>query len=183
MILHKDGELSAFSLDNGQQLLDVSLELKSSQLTCFEIGVTNLVASGSAFPFLIVKSLVKGEQHLYKLPTGCRGADRLVMLRDQNLLAMLSEGYFYLLDISYASEGGKITVRLNMRIPHEQVKCFDVDQNMSTLVLGTSAGNVFVYDLAKALENEKLISKKKLAMGVEQDLVITTLEKVNIKEV
>jgi hypothetical protein len=94
------------------------------------------------------------------------------MLRDQNLLCMLSESYFYLLDISYASEG-KITVKLNLRIPHEQIKCFDIDQNMTTLVLGTSAGNVFVYDLAKALENEKIISKKKIAMGVEHDLVIT----------
>ncbi len=54
---------------------------------------------------------------------------------------------------------------------------------MTTLILGTSQGNVFVYDLGKALENEKLITKKKIAMGVEKELVITTLEKVNIKEV
>ena len=49
-------------------------------------------------------------------------------------------------------------VKLNIRIPHDQVKTFDIDQNMTTLVLGTSAGNVFIYDLAKALENERVIN-------------------------
>jgi len=29
---------------------------------------------------------------------------------------------------------------------------------MTTLVLGTNAGNVFIYDLAKALENERIIN-------------------------
>jgi hypothetical protein len=82
------------------------------------------------------------------------------MLRDQNLLALISEGFFYLIDISYSisSEKNTIVVKLNIRIPHEQVKTFDVDQNMTTLVLGTNAGNVFIYDLAKALENERVIN-------------------------
>jgi len=82
------------------------------------------------------------------------------MLRDQNLLALISEGFFYLLDISYANTGDrkKVIVKLNIRIPHEQVKTFDIDANMTTLVLGTNAGNVFIYDLPKALENERIIS-------------------------
>ncbi len=127
--LHKDGDLAAWSLDNGQQIttLDVSLEVKTPQLTCFEVGVANLVASGSCFPYLLVKSLSKGDHSYFKLPVGCRGVDRLQMLRDQNLLALLSEGFFYLLDLSYAHNEGKITVKLNLQIPHEVVKCFDID--------------------------------------------------------
>lgn len=82
------------------------------------------------------------------------------MLRDQNLLAVISEGFFYLIDISYSTttDKQKVVVKLNIRIPHEQVKTFDVDQNMTTLVLGTNAGNVFIYDMAKALENERVIN-------------------------
>jgi hypothetical protein len=95
------------------------------------------------------------------LPTGCRGVDRLAMLRDQNLMGLLSEGYFYLLDISFATTADHprpIVMKLNIRIPHEQIKTFDIDQNMSTLVLGTNAGNVYIYDLPKALENERLLA-------------------------
>jgi hypothetical protein len=83
------------------------------------------------------------------------------MLRDQNLLAVISEGFFYLIDISYSTTSEKkhsVVVKLNIRIPHEQVKTFDIDQNMTALVLGTNAGNVFIYDLAKALENERIIN-------------------------
>ena len=77
------------------------------------------------------------------------------------MLALISEGFFYLLDISYAANTGgnkKVIVKLNIRIPHEQVKTFDIDANMTTLVLGTNAGNVYIYDLPKALENERVIN-------------------------
>ena len=52
------------------------------------------------------------------------------MLRDQNLLAVISEGFFYLIDISYSTSTEKkqsVVVKLNIRIPHEQVKTFDID--------------------------------------------------------
>ena len=78
-------------------------------------------------------------------------------------MALISEGFFYLIDISYSTTSTSekkhsVVVKLNIRIPHEQVKTFDIDQNMTTLVLGTNAGNVFIYDLAKALENERVIN-------------------------
>ena len=53
------------------------------------------------------------------------------MLRDQNLLAVISEGFFYLIDISYSTTSSdkkqSVVVKLNIRIPHEQVKTFDID--------------------------------------------------------
>ena len=93
------------------------------------------------------------------------------------MLAFLSEGYFYLVDLSYAaSSGGQLpTVKLNLRIPHEQIKTFDIDQGMTSLVLGTTAGNLYVYDLAKALEHERVLAKRRIDMGVEEDLVVTRL--------
>jgi hypothetical protein len=50
---------------------------------------------------------------------------------------------------------------------------------MSTLILATSNGNIFIYDLPKAFENERVLNKKKLQMGVEDELVNTYLEIVN----
>jgi hypothetical protein len=49
---------------------------------------------------------MKKDQAIFRLPTGCRGIEKMAILRDQNLLAFISsyEGYFYLVDISYASE-------------------------------------------------------------------------------
>jgi hypothetical protein len=88
---------------------------------------------GVNLPYLIFKSLrEKGEPFLYRLPTGCRGVDRLQMLRDQNLLAVISEGFFYLIDISFSTNSNNekkhsVVVKLNIRIPHEQVKTFDID--------------------------------------------------------
>jgi hypothetical protein len=51
------------------------------------------------------------------------------MLRDQNLLGLVStiEGYFYLIDIS---EESKLTVKLHIRIPHERISTFEVDEGM-----------------------------------------------------
>jgi len=54
---------------------------------------------------------------------------------------------------------------------------------MTSLAIGTSAGNVYVYDLAKAIENERVLAKKRVEMGVEEALAVTRLEKANIKEV
>ena len=54
---------------------------------------------------------------------------------------------------------------------------------MNTVVLLTSNGNAYLFDLPKALENERVINKKKLEMGLEDDLVYTYLEKVNEDEI
>lgn len=54
---------------------------------------------------------------------------------------------------------------------------------MSSLVLGTNAGNVFVYDLGKGLENERTFAKRRIEMGVEEDLVVTKLQRASMKEV
>lgn len=91
-----------------------------------------------------------------------------------------------MIDISYASQhlgdSGRPVVRLNIRIPHEKVKTFDVDVKMSQLVLGTNSGNVYIYDLPKALENERILCKKKVDMGVENTLVYTYLERATANE-
>jgi hypothetical protein len=83
-------------------------------------------------------------------------------LRDKNLIAFISEGYFYIADLGSVSETGKALIKLNLRIPNEAIKTFDVDYNMNTVLLSTSTGNVYLYDLPKALENERIISKKKI---------------------
>ena len=150
------------------------------------MGTSNLIISGSNLPYLIIKSLSTQDTFLYRLPTGCRGVDRLQLLRDQHLLAFLSSGYFYLLDLSYATTATATTlpqVKLHLRIPHEPIKTFDVDQALTSLVLGTTAGNVFVYDLAKALENERVLAKRRVEMGVEEGLVVTRLQRATMKEV
>ena len=54
---------------------------------------------------------------------------------------------------------------------------------MQNLVFGTNAGSVYIYDLPKALENERLLNKKKLEMGVEEELVLTFLERATLNEV
>ena len=150
------------------------------------MGTSNLIISGSNLPYLIIKSLATQDTFLYRLPTGCRGVDRLQLLRDQHLLAFLSSGYFYLLDLSYATTATTTAlpqVKLHLRIPHEPIKTFDVDQSLTSLVLGTTAGNVFVYDLAKALENERVLAKRRVEMGVEEALIVTRLQRATMKEV
>jgi hypothetical protein len=149
------------------------------------LGTSNLIISGSNLPYLIIKSLATQDTFLYRLPTGCRGVDRLQLLRDQHLLAFLSSGYFYLLDLSYATTAATTLpqVKLHLRIPHEPIKTFDIDQALTSLLLGTTAGNVFVYDLAKALENERVLAKRRVEMGVEEGLVVTRLQRASLKEV
>ena len=153
------------------------------------MGTSNLIISGFNLPYLIIKSLATQDTFLYRLPTGCRGVDRLQLLRDQHLLAFLSSGYFYVLDLSYATTATATTattlpqVKLHLRIPHEPIKTFDIDQALTSLVLGTTAGNVFVYDLAKALENERVLAKRRVEMGVEEALIVTRLQRATMKEV
>jgi hypothetical protein len=58
------------------------------------------------------------------------------MLRDRNKVAFISEGYFYLIDVS-GLKTGRMQVKLNIRIPNEKITNFDIDFNMNTLLLGT----------------------------------------------
>lgn len=103
----------------------------------------------------------------------------MLLLRDKNLLAFISEGYFYIVDLSTKHVFGRIQVKINIRIPNETIKNFDVDFNMNTLLLATSNGNVYIYDLPKAFENERIIVKKKIEMGVEKELVTSYLDKIS----
>jgi hypothetical protein len=107
------------------------------------------------------------------LPVGCRGITKMALLRDKNLIAYLSEGYFYIADLS---TGDRILIKINIRIPNEQIKNFDIDFNMNTVLLATGSGNVYLYDLPKALENERVLNKKKIEMGVEEELVFTYMD-------
>jgi hypothetical protein len=74
--------LFSWSLDAKNQLDSSSVQLphslKSSLFTDFEVGHMTLAVGGANFPYLIFKSLKeKSEAFLYRLPTGCRGIDRL----------------------------------------------------------------------------------------------------------
>jgi hypothetical protein len=75
---------------------------KNSQLSYFVLGIHYLVAGGRELPYLIVKDLSSPwkTEEFYKLPVGCRGIEKMALLRDKNLLAFISEGYFYLVDVS-----------------------------------------------------------------------------------
>jgi hypothetical protein len=46
---------------------------------------------------------------------------------------------------------------------------------MQKVALATAGGSCLLYDLAKALENEALIAKKRIEMGVEPATVYTYL--------
>ena len=76
----------------------------------------------------------------------------------------------------------KIKISLEVRIPGQAINRFDVDSNMRLVALATASGNVLIYDLAKAVENERLIAKKKIQMGVETQNVYTYLEQVGLNE-
>eukprot|EP00347_Sterkiella_histriomuscorum_P023854 403333155 len=182
--LLKDGDLIQWSLDTAAQLdaQIFSLNFKSKQITCFDTGINHLVAGGKDLPYLIYK-VIQGQQrgeYYFKLPAGCRGIEKLQLLRDKNLLSFISEGYFYLVDLStqFLNPGsGGVQVKLHIRIPNESIKNFEIDQNMNILVLLTSNGQAYLYDLPVALENERVIQKKKIDMGLEQEVVYTYLER------
>lgn len=70
-------------------------------------------------------------------------------------------------------------MKLNIRIPNEAISNFDVDYNMTTLILSTKCGKVYLYDLPKSLENERILGKKRIDIGVEDKLAYTYLEKLN----
>jgi hypothetical protein len=144
------------------------------------------VVSGANIPYVIIKQLGSSEKFIYRLPAGCNGIEKVSMLKDQNLLGFIAEGYFYIVDISFAAqsmqENKRPVVKLNIRIPHEKIQTFEVDGNLSSLVIGTNSGNIYLYDLYKAIENERLLNQKRLEMGVEDDLVHTYLNRVHANE-
>ena len=99
----------------------------------------------------------------------------MYLLRDKNLVSFISEGYFYIADMSQGFE--RFKVKLNIRIPNEAIKNFDVDFNMTTLILSTNSGKIYLYDLPKAFENERVLSKRRTEIGVDSNLVYTYLER------
>lgn len=131
--LLREGDFVSWRLDAQQEMCPVSLSFKTQLLTCFDVAGPHIVASGRSLPFLIVKDHTTGEQRQFRLPTGCRGVDKLSLLRDDHLVGLISEGYFYLVDI-----GERVTAKLQIRVPNERVITFDIDEAMSQLVLGTA---------------------------------------------
>lgn len=74
-------------------------------------------------------------------------------------------------------------MKLNIRIPNESIKNFDIDYNMTTVILSTNCGKIYLYGIPKAFENETILSKKKIELGVDKKLVHTYLERItNINE-
>lgn len=54
---------------------------------------------------------------------------------------------------------------------------------MNLVSLITSNGNAYLFDLPKAFENERLIAKKKIDMGLEKNLIFSYLAKANDDEI
>jgi len=138
--LLKSGELVLWSLDNFEQVT-------SSQ---FPHGVTTIdlcegfaVGSGPSFSAIVFQRLNGGERTIFKLPEGYNGVTELKLLRDPYLCAFLSEGQFFVADLSCE----EAAVKLNIRIPHQTVTHFDVDFQMGSVLLSTNTGKVFLYDL------------------------------------
>lgn len=150
----KDGEFMLWNIESmNSDVLPVKIKF-SKHVTMFDVFSEFVVAGGNSLPMIVIKSLKNArDEKWYSLPVGCRGIMQFELLRDKSLLGFLSEGYFYLADIQDNLPGDKYKVTLNIRIPHESIISFQVDATMSTVVLGTSNGNVFLYDLPKALEN------------------------------
>lgn len=96
------------------------------------------------------------EEQYFKLPNEARGIDQISLLSDKLLLAYLSEGNFYLVDLGQRVDE-KMQIALEIRIPGQQIKRFAVDRNMNNLVLVTSGGKTHMYHLPTALTNEKLL--------------------------
>ena len=69
-----------------------------------------------------------------------------------------------------------------MRVPGHKISRFDIDTHMQKVALATSGGSLLLYDLAKALENESLITKKRLDMSVNAATMLTYLTLVSPEE-
>ena len=164
------------------------LQFPSTDIKLVELGPGFVVGAGPQCPFIVLKDMkaavistpmqpfgAQGEL-FYRLPNNARGVEQIQLLRDKYLLAYISEGIFYLVDINPENRTQKIKISLELRVPGHKITRFDVDNNMRIVALATAGGNLLMYDLAKALENETLISKKKLQMGVEDELVYTYLK-------
>jgi hypothetical protein len=75
------------------------------------------------------------------------------LLQDKLLLAFLSEGSFFLVDLGQAPSD-ELEISLEIRLPAQQIKRITIDPAMMTLVLSTSSGKILLYHLPTALKNE-----------------------------
>jgi hypothetical protein len=71
-----------------------------------------------------------------------------------------------------------LKVKLNIRIPNESITNYDIDYNMTTILFSTNNSKVYLFDLPKAIENEKILSKRRLEIGVDKKLVYTYLTRL-----
>jgi hypothetical protein len=65
----------------------------------------------------------------------------------------------------------RLFVKLNIRIANEAIKKYDIDFNMNTVALTTTTGKIYIFNLQKAIENERILAKKKMDLGVEESLI------------
>lgn len=101
---------------------------------------------------------------MYRLPNEARGVEQISFLTDKLLLGYLSEGIFYLVDLGQMlSQPGspKLQIALEIRLPGALIKRFSVDHPMNALALTATNGNVFLYNLPVAIQNEQNLIKKR----------------------
>lgn len=109
----------------------LKFQLPSPELKLFDLGPKLVVAAGPQIPFIVVKALKEDNsasmkepfgdeatEKYYQLPNEARGVEQLKLLRDKYLLAYLSEGIFYLVDLDQKTQNEyKLKIALEIRVP------------------------------------------------------------------
>jgi hypothetical protein len=90
-----------------------------------------VVATGPQCPFLVIKELLSSVDDCevyFKLPNEAKGVNQIQLLKDKCLLAYLSDGTFYLVDLNADNRSKpKVEVSLEIRIPGQKISKFEVD--------------------------------------------------------
>jgi hypothetical protein len=108
--LFKNAYAHIWSIDdvNGKHQHDTpTLKFKfpaKCNLTMVQASPDTIVGAGHSSSYIVVKSLASGKtftdnDRIYRLPDGATGVDQISLLSDPLLLAFISGGTFYLVDL------------------------------------------------------------------------------------
>jgi len=130
-----------------------------------------LVAAGASPIIFVFDMHQKQNYRSYQIPSGCDEINDVYFLQDARMALLGNDDQVYIVDLDR-----ELRIQLKKGITGKAIISFDIDFNGKYLVGVTNTGEIYLYDLAKLIEDEEKTVSKKLSMGVPAELAYQTLK-------
>lgn len=158
--LFRDSSLYFWSMTTFDSMFKITDTESQANLTTFSMSSNmKYIISGGDCPFVYVHDIERIEagevgRTCLKLPEGYHSITKMHVLRDNRHFAFLSNGKLFLCKLEGIEDSESVEIAMSIDLPNQAIIDFDIDLNCFYAAIVGSVGDVYLYDLEKAIESE-----------------------------